>query len=142
MKWLILSLLLCHVSLLQADIAIVVPADSPIDSLSKHQVSNLFLSKTNRLANGKKAILIEIRDYRLRDTFYRLISNKTPTQLKSYWTTLIFTGKGKPPRSFSSRQEMIDYMKRHATTISYLDSGEITPEMKVVLQFPIQDKSN
>ncbi|MEW8535839.1 MAG: hypothetical protein AB2569_09240 [Candidatus Thiodiazotropha endolucinida] len=139
MKRLILLLLLCHVSLLHAEIAVVVPADSPIDSLSKQEVSNLFLSKTNRLADGKKAILIEVRDNRLRDTFYRLISNKTPTQLKFYWTTLIFTGKGKPPRSFPGKQEMIEYMKRHATTISYLESSEITPEMKIVLRFPMPD---
>ncbi|MCU7930193.1 MAG: hypothetical protein KZQ90_05290 [Candidatus Thiodiazotropha sp. (ex Codakia rugifera)] len=136
MKRLMFLLLLFHVSILQADIAIVVPVNSPINTLSKKEVSNLFLSRTNRLENGKKAILIEIRDYRLRDTFYRLISSKTPTQLKYYWTTLIFSGKGKPPRSFSSKENMIDYMKRHTTAISYLDSSDITPDMKEVLRFP------
>ncbi|MEW8506054.1 MAG: hypothetical protein AB2598_05080 [Candidatus Thiodiazotropha sp.] len=139
MKQLILSLLLFHVSLLHAEIAVVVSADLPIKSLSKQQISNLFLSKTNRLDDGKKAILIESRDNRLHDAFYRLISNKTPTQLKSYWTTLIFTGKGKPPRSFSSKQEMIEYMKRHATAITYLDSSEITSEMRVILRFTLPD---
>lgn len=136
MKRLMFLLLLFHVSILQADIAIVVPANSPINTLSKKEVSNLFLSRTNRLENGKKAILIEIRDYRLRDTFYRLISSKTHTQLKYYWTTMIFSGKGKPPRSFSSKEDMIDYMKRHTTAISYLDSSDITPDMKEVLRFP------
>ncbi|WP_316366122.1 hypothetical protein [Candidatus Thiodiazotropha sp. CDECU1] len=139
MKRLMLLILLCHVSLLQADIAIVVPANSPINALSKKEVSNLFLSRTNRLANGKKANLIQIRDHRLRDTFYRLISSKTPTQLKSYWTMLIFSGKGKPPKSFSRKQDMFDYMKRHATAISYLESSEVTPELKVVHRFPLSD---
>lgn len=32
-------------------------------------------------------------------TFYREIAGKTLPQINSYWTTLIFTGKGKPPRS-------------------------------------------
>ena len=137
MKRLLLSLLLFHASLSYAEIAVVVPADSPIQSLSKQQVSNLFLSKTNRLTDGSKAVLIEIRNQKLRHEFYRLISNKTPTQLKSYWTTLIFTGKGKPPKSLSSKQEIIDFMKHNLTTVTYLHSSEITAEMKVVLRFPM-----
>jgi hypothetical protein len=128
------------VSLLQAEIAVVAPADSPIQSLTVQQVANLFLSKTNRLANGQKAKLIEIRNHRLRNEFYRQISNKTQNQLKSYWTTLIFTGKGRPPKALSSRQEMITYMENNATTVTYLDSREVTQKMKVLLRIPSEQQ--
>lgn len=137
MKQLMLTLLLFHASVSLAEIAVVVPVDSPIQELTKQQVSNLFLSRTNRLADGKKAVLIETRNQKLRQEFYSQISNKTPGQLKSYWTTMIFTGKGRPPKSFASKQEVIDFMKHNTATVTYLDSSEITSDMKVVLRFSL-----
>ena len=63
---------------------------------------------------------------------YKLISNKTISQLKSYWTTLIFTGKGKPPKSFSNINYLVNYMKLHAGSIAYVNTSEVTSEMKVI----------
>jgi hypothetical protein len=95
-------------------------------------VSNLFLSKTNRFSNGEKAIPLQVRDRRLQAQFYEHISNKTPTQLKSYWTTLIFTGKGKPPKSFADKQELLEYMKSHTGAITYMHLSEVTAGMKII----------
>lgn len=37
--------------------------------------------------------------------------NKSNSQYKSYWSKLIFTGKGKPPRQIKSEDEMINVIK-------------------------------
>lgn len=127
-------LCLCFVPFLHAEIVVVVPIDSPVVPMSEQQVSNIFLSKTNRFSNGEKAIPLEVRNNQLRAKFYKHISNKTTTQLKSYWTTLIFTGKGKPPKSFSDKHELLDYMKSHRGSIAYILLSEVTPKMKVIYQ--------
>ncbi len=125
---------LLYAPFLQAEIAVVVPIDSSVGLLNEQQVSNLFLSKTNRFSNGNKAILLEIRNNQLRAEFYKHISNKTVTQLKSYWTTLIFTGKGKPPKSFTDKRELLDYMKSHTGAITYMLLSEVTEDMKIIYQ--------
>ncbi len=125
---------LLYAPFLQAEIVVVVPIDSSVGLLNEQQVSNLFLSKTNRFSNGNKAILLEIRNNQLRAEFYKHISNKTVTQLKSYWTTLIFTGKGKPPKSFTDKRELLDYMKSHTGAITYMLLSEVTEDMKIIYQ--------
>ncbi len=135
MKSLVTILLcLCFVRVLHADIVVVVSVGSAVLPMNEQQVSNIFLSKSNRFSNGEKAIPLEVRNSQLRAEFYKLISNKTTTQLKSYWTTLIFTGKGKPPKSFSDKQELLEYMKSHRGSIAYVLLSEVTPEMKVIYQ--------
>lgn len=119
-----------------ADIAVVVPEDSSVEPLNRRQLSNLFLSRSNRFSNGDRAIPLEIKNNPLRKGFYQYITKKTPTQLKSYWTTLIFTGKGKPPKTFSDKDELVDYMKKHEGSVTYLHSSEVTPLMKVIYQIP------
>lgn len=34
----------------------------------------------------------------LRDAFYTKVTSKSPAQIKAYWSKIVFTGKGQPPR--------------------------------------------
>lgn len=119
-----------------AEIAIVVPKNSPINTMEAKQISDLFLSRTNRYPNGDKAYLVAVSDRELRDDFYRQISDKSPSQLRSYWTTLIFSGKGKPPRALDNKQSLLDYMEHNVTAISYINKADVTANMKVIYLFP------
>ncbi|MBV1929689.1 MAG: hypothetical protein KUG81_09290 [Gammaproteobacteria bacterium] len=130
----LLFLCVCIFSLpvLCTEIAVVVSADSSAPLIRQQEVSNIFLSKTNRFVNGEKTIPLEINNRSLRAEFYNNITDKTPGQLKSYWTTLIFSGKGKPPKSFASKEGLLDYMLANAGTIAYMPLSEVTAEMKVI----------
>jgi len=124
--------------ILLAEFAVVVSIDSPVTEMNKQQVSNIFLSRTNRFTNGEKANPLELKKSQLRTEFYQHISSKTRTQLKSYWTTLIFTGKGKPPKSFSSISELLDHMGSHSGSIAYVPLRQVTNGMKVIYQFSVE----
>ena len=117
---------------LSAEIAVVVSANSPAPIIQRQDVSNIFLCKTNRFASGEKTIPLEINNRSLRDEFYKSITDKSPGQLKSYWTTLIFSGKGKPPKSFSSKEHLLDYMQDNTGAITYMPLSEVTEAVKVI----------
>ena len=129
-----LLLLTCLFSLhaLCAEIAVVVSVHSPVSLIRQREVSNIFLAKTSRFANGEKTIPLEINNRSLRERFYKNITDKTPGQLQSYWTTLIFSGKGKPPKSFSNTESLLNYMHGNAGAIAYLPFSAVTKEMKVI----------
>lgn len=117
----------CH-----ADIAIVASKDSPIDKLNAHEVADIFLAKSRYLTDGKRVTPLELRKSSYRATFYRDIAGKTLPQVNSYWTTLIFTGKGKPPRIVDSLEQVIELLNSNPYAISYLPLGEINETLKVL----------
>lgn len=115
---------------------VVVDKNSPIEQLTSQEIANIFLARTTRYPNGKKAIPLELRNTEIRDDFYTKISGKTSRQLKAYWTTLIFTGKGKPPKGYQNSDALLSTLKTKVGAIAYLSDSQITQGMKVVYRFP------
>jgi len=119
-----------------AGLVVVVSKDSAIEFLQQEQVENIFLSKTNRFPNGDRAVPIEIRGDDSRIDFYRKIADKTPTQLSAYWTTLVFSGRGKPPKGLKDLASLLSRLEQTQGAISYLDESQITSNLKVIYRFP------
>ena len=120
-----------------ADIAIVVHPDNPLSTATKEEVSKLFLAKTKMFANGKQINLVDLEEGdEIRDKFYQAVTDKTPSQVKAYWSRLIFTGKGQPPRVVLDSDEVVSAVAADANTIGYLDSDSVNSSVKVI--FTIQ----
>lgn len=130
MKALLLSLIVT--SLLGAtDIAVVASRAFDIDTLDKSSISRIFLAKSNKI-NSNRVKVVELKNSGYKQIFYKTISGKSPAQLRSYWTTLIFTGKAQPPKQLNNRDELLEKMKNDSSIISYIALSEVTDEMKVL----------
>ena len=119
-----------------SQVVVVVSIDSAVDSLNNQQVANIFLAKTNRFPNGDKVTPIEIRNNAIRDQFYRGITGKSENQLNAYWTTLVFTGKGKPPKNLSNYDKLLMQLLDKPNAISYMLANQVTHNLKIVYKFP------
>lgn len=120
----------------QAGTVVVVSKSSSLSTLDDKLVANIFLARTNRYPNGEKALPIELNDEGSRNSFYGTITGKSSNQLSAYWTTLIFTGKGTPPRSFDNMNQLITQVIEQPGTIAYIDSEKVTKDLKVIYTFP------
>ncbi len=136
MRTIITALLICFCSAVYSQTVVVVPTDSMVKSLSDLDVANIFLARTNRYPNGEKSIPIELKNDILREMFYQNISGKTPKQLTAYWTTLVFTGKGRPPKGYMTNNELMHKFEMDSGAITYLDETQVTNNMRVVYSFP------
>lgn len=116
-------------------LVIVVDKNSELKTLQREQVENIFLSRTSLFPDGSKAIPIEIKSGEIRTLFYKKIANKTPTQLSAYWTTLVFSGRGKPPKGYSSLDALSQQLQTKQGTISYIDESLLTTDLKVLYRF-------
>ena len=136
MRIFLCSLLLLISSLsAAAEIVVVVHQDSPLDKLSQRDVINIFLAKTNRNIDGERVTALEIDNSDYKEVFYKTISGKTIPQLKSYWSALIFTGKGKPPKSFNESESLVAELRSNLYAITYLPADQVTSSMKIVYNF-------
>lgn len=119
----------------RAEFAIVVGKNSPVDQLDKRVVADIFLAKSNRLPNGQRIKTLELDDDTLKAAFYEKISGKSLAQINSYWTTLIFTGKGRPPKTYATRESLLDMLRHDPYTISFLPIEQVNDSLKVVCLF-------
>lgn len=130
-----LFLTLIFSPVLFAKLVVVVAKDSAITELDENTVQNIFLSRTNRYPDGNKAKPIELHNNEHRKEFYTLLTGKSPKQLSAYWTTLIFSGKGTPPKKYNELDKLLETINTEVGMITYLDSSSITDDMKVVYTF-------
>lgn len=118
-----------------AEIAIVAGKASPLEKLSEREVADIFLARTTQLPDGSRVKPVELRESTYKADFYRGISGKTLPQMSSYWTTLIFTGKGRPPKGIDALGGLIEQLNRDPHAVAYLPASQIGDSLKVLYIF-------
>jgi ABC-type phosphate transport system substrate-binding protein len=117
----------------QADIVAVVSAHSSVTRLSTTQLADIFLGKVSRFPDGTLAVPIDLGDGSAeRDQFYAKVTGKTPAQIKAYWSKVIFTGRGQPPKAVQNGSDMKQYVASNIDAIGYIDSTMLDDSVRVL----------
>jgi ABC-type phosphate transport system substrate-binding protein len=118
-----------------ADVVAVVSSKNPLTSLSKSQVADIFLGKTVRFPDGVPAVPIDQEEGSpAREEFYATFTGKSPAQIKSHWTKIIFTGRGQPPRAVSNSAEVRKVIAANPQAIGYIERSAVDGSVKVLTQ--------
>jgi hypothetical protein len=114
-------------------IAVIVHPDNTIQSLDPDQIAYLFLRKAKAFPGGvmAKPVLLP-EDSPARTRFEHDILRKEPLQIRAYWARLVFTGRGKPPKSMPSVVDVKRYVASEPAAISYIPDTEVDASVKVV----------
>jgi len=116
-----------------AEVVIVVSPQNPTTTLSRSEVSNIFLGRTNRFPNGQPAVPIDQPESsQPREEFYRDISNKQPADIKAYWSRMIFTGRGQPPMVVEGDEQVKKTLADQPDGIGYIDRAAADDSVKVL----------
>ncbi len=116
-----------------ADVVAVVSAKNPVTTLSKDQVVDIFLGKANRFPDGSKAVPIDQdQNSATRREFYFKFADKSPAQIKSFWSKIIFTGRGQPPPELSNGIEVKQFITKHPNAIGYIEQSLVDDSVKVI----------
>jgi hypothetical protein len=113
-----------------AEVAVIInPAASVAPSQS--DVANIFLGKDKSLKG------VDQKDWNpTKDKFYSAVTSKNESQLKSYWSGLVFTGKGQPLTSITDDAAVVAKVSAEADAIGYVDKGAVTDKVKVLFTLP------
>ena len=131
-KKFLIVILLCVTSFtVQAEIVVVSSRGLNSATLSDNAVRQLFSGQLKVI----KGITLQALDLpagnTYRDDFYRQLMGRSPEQMRAYWTRLIFTGQGKPPREVTSAQELITLLGS-GNYIGYLPVDALTSQLQVL----------
>jgi ABC-type phosphate transport system substrate-binding protein len=115
---------------------VVVHRQNPATSLTRSQVSQLFLKKVTRWPNGAFVTPVEPADEALKARFYERVTGKSTGALRAYWNQLIFSGRDVPPLERRDDEAVIDFVRGNAGAIGFVATGTATGDVKTV---PLKD---
>jgi len=107
---------------------IVVVMSPAAASLTKDQVANIYLGRSNDL---KPIDLPEANA--AREAFYKKATDRDPAQVKAVWSRIVFTGQGQPPKEVADPAAVKKAVAADPKTVGYLDKSDVDASVKVVL---------
>ncbi len=118
----------------RAELVVIVSAKSPVSALRADQVADIFLGQVGNFPDGAEAIALDQSiGSPLRDAFYAKIASKSPALVKAYWTKMIFTGRGQPPKELPSNAAVRKQVADNPSLIGYIDRSALDSSVKAVL---------
>lgn len=131
-KILIALALTAGVSLTHAGAVVVVGSSSPIGPASSSDVVKVFLGKKKDLAGVSVVPVDQSEGTPARAHFYSTTVKKSEAQLKSYWSRLIFTGKGQAPQDVGGDSDVKGMVSSNPNLMGYIDEGAVDGSVKVI----------
>ena len=114
-----------------AELVVVVNPKSTAGTMSQEQISQFFLGISTTLRPLDQADGSPIRA-----EFYKKVADKEPSQVKAIWSKLVFTGKGKPPKEYSSSADVKKAIDADPNAIGYIEKSAVDSSVKVIFTVP------
>lgn len=112
-------------------VVIVHPSNNA--SFEQSDISKLFLGKSKSFSDGGQAVPINQEESSaVRNGFDEKVLSRSGSQLKAYWSKLIFTGKGSPPKEVSNDAQVIDLVSKNPSMIGYVAVSSLNDSVKSV----------
>ena len=117
-----------------AEVVVIVSARNHVAAMRPDQVADIFLGQAGHFPDGAEAVALDQGiGSPLRDAFYAKVASKTPALLKAYWTKMIFTGRGKPPREAPNSAAVRKQVADNPALIGYIDRVALDASVRAVL---------
>ena len=135
-KQIIITLLLAtSTQLAFAEVIVVVNKDNA-SALTNSDIKRIFLGKMKSYPSGGTILAVNhSANSDTRKTFDKAALGKSASQIKAYWSKLVFSGKGNPPKELPSDAEVIKLVSQNPAVIGYIDSASTSDSVKVVGSF-------
>lgn len=122
----------------QQQFVVIVNASNPVETLSRQEVSRMFLKTRTRWDHGERVRSSDLPESsETRQTFSYVVHGQSSRRIEEHWQTLIFSGREVPPPKKASEEEVVDYVGRHLGGIGYVSPG--TPLGAYVKPIVIED---
>ena len=103
---------------------IVVHVTNPVNSLSKKELSKLFLKKVEKWDNGYEVHPVDLNeDSPIRNEFTEDIHQKELTKIIAYWKKEFFKNQTIAPPQMDSEQDVITYIESDSGAVGYISTS-------------------
>lgn len=103
------------------DYKVIVNENNLTETISKSDLSKIFLKKIKKWDSGTKAIPVDLSPKSsLRASFSKDIHKKSVDAIRSFWQMAVFSGQGTPPAEKNSDNDVVSYVKANPGAVGYV----------------------
>jgi len=84
------------------------------------------------MEGGDRVVLTDLDGNNVRKDFLEAYIGRSEAQFRNYWRKAVFSGQGKPPKVFSSEEELVAFVAKTPGAIGYVDSKTDVSSVKVL----------
>jgi len=111
---------------------VIVNSANPVTSVSKDDLSRIFLKKTSKFGNGHAAAPVDLpASSPVREGFSKDVHGKSTSAVEAYWQQQIFSGRDVPPGQ-KSESAAVEFVRSNPNGVAYVSAGTATEGVKVV----------
>ncbi|MFT2090016.1 phosphate ABC transporter substrate-binding protein [Paraglaciecola sp. 2405UD69-4] len=123
----------CTISLSSFAEVVVIVHPSNNATFSQKAVQRIYLGKEKKFSDGKEALPVnQVPSSAARESFDSDTLGRSTNQVAAYWSKLVFTGKGIPPKELDNDSAVISIVAENPNAIGYVDSASVTGTVKAV----------
>jgi ABC-type phosphate transport system substrate-binding protein len=113
---------------------VVVNATNPVSTLSRNELSRIFLKKVTSWRDSKPVALVDQRaSSSVRESFTKDVHGRQVASVTSYWQQMIFAGRAIPPVEKASDLDVAAFVAANPAAIGYVSaSAELPPGVKAI----------
>jgi len=116
---------------LAADIKVIANSSVTIDTISAHELKNVFLGGKSSLGGAHVEPVLE-KGGLTHQAFLKKFIGRSDDELQKYYLALVFTGRGSMPKALASDEEVVAYVAKTRGAIGYVSAGTDAPGVKVL----------
>lgn len=118
-----------------AEFVLVTAARGTPFEMRRETAEQLYLGRRSTAEDGRQLQLIDLPSGPARDRFYQLLTGKNASQIRAYWSRLVFTGRALPPREAEDAEAVRRLLIQIPNSIGYLSSQDAAePGLRVLLR--------
>lgn len=110
---------------------IVVHPDVTDNSLTRAEVSDLFLKKRVEWKNGTTVRPVVLKEKAIEEAFCNDVIGRSSIAVKKYWQRQIFTGRGTPPEEKMKDEEILSFVAQTPGAIGFVSPRADTAKSQV-----------
>ena len=110
----------------QADVVVIVSANSAATKLTTEDIARIYLGRSNRM---KPLDIAEPSN--TRHVFYAKVMGRNDAQVKAVWSKLVFAGRVSIPKELSAT-EVVKSVAADPNAIGYVDRSFVNLTVKIV----------
>ncbi len=106
------------------NLKMVVHASNPVSSLSRSDVSDMFIKKKPKWESGADVQPVDQKAASaVRAEFTKTVLRKSMGAVQSYWTSQIFSGRSVPPQEAAGDAAVLEWVQSNPGGIGYVSAG-------------------
>ena len=112
------------------EVVIIANPDLADNSIGQRDLQRIYLGKQTLWKDDTSIVPVMLKSGPLHDEFIEGYIDRSVPRFVTYWRQMVFTGKGVPPKSFSSESDLVDFVARTPGSVGYVSSSANVSNVK------------